>query len=545
MASQTLRTPLNTRPQRAIAPRPPNLEATNAAADSVHALVSVGNISHDALCNFCSCSTTVTLSDLTSFLDSQTPAMRGAMQYSLLDLADTTSSEIADLASRFYDYCERDTAWKVNNPSGRTLSNISEEFPEFYQMAEIGRGNCNCKMEAWNNIRGVYPAIASNNSIKSTCTSDKATRSLWAICRFVRANKNTLQDVIKRLNQALLDRLEGVGQGRNQGISSKRILTTSDYTKAVTYASLNSVNTTAQDRCAENLYLVQNSDGIYADPEFAVHNSPPPGVQSLTIVISNRIAGGVGLRDSPAPSISNLSDFVRDMSVSSMPQYFEKRSEQLDMMGPTGRHCNTSTCSTGDLKCFAKVLQFIIDFINNLPIQAKTTAERCAILRQISVVGRLGGQNNKKICYKHTQRLATALGMMTNTATWNELLSQIETMMAGKDSEGSLEALQTNVRHFHWWRKGCCPAVDSDALGVFCTFLRRVPFRHNVFARPFRFTEAYAVKIARAMGLTQAHYDKALHGNYGSLKCNSMVDYLTQSRLLALIRVEFHMYHWH
>lgn len=181
----------------------------------MHALISVGNISHDALRNFYSRSTTVTLSDLISFLDRQPAATRGAMQYSLLELADTSSSEIADLASRFYDYCERDTTWKNNNPSGRTLTGIAEDFPKFYQIAEIGRGNRNRKKEAWDNIRGVYPTIANNSSIKSTCTSDKATRSLWTICRNVRGNKNTPQDVIKRLNQALLDRLEGVGQNRN------------------------------------------------------------------------------------------------------------------------------------------------------------------------------------------------------------------------------------------------------------------------------------------------------------------------------------------
>jgi hypothetical protein len=545
MASQTPRTPRNPPTRRAIAPRPTNLEATNSAGDSVHALVAVGSISHDALRNFCSRSTTVTLEDLIAFLNKQTPAVRGAMQYSLLELADAASSEIANLASRFYDYYDRDTAWKNNNPSGRTLTSLSEDFPEFHQLAELGKATRNRKKEAWDGIQTVYPTIASNRSIKSTCTSDKATRSLWAVCRNVRANKNTPGDVIKRLNQALLDRLEGVGQNRNQGVSSKRILLTCDYNKAATYGTLNSVSSTNQDRRAQDLYLVQNSDGIYADPEFAVHSSPPPGVKSPSIVVSSRIAGGVGLRDSPAPSISSLSDFVRNMSVSSTPQPPESRTERLDMMGPTGRHRNTSTCSSGDLKCFAKVPQFIIDYINNLPIQAKTTAERCAILRQISVVGRLGGQNNKKLCWKHTQRLGAALGMMTNSSTWDELLSRIETMMPGKDSEGALEALQTNVRHFNWWRKGCRPAVEGDTLGVYRLFPGRVPFRREVFAGPFRFTEAYAVKIAMAMGMKKELYTTGLRGDYGNVRSNNMMDYLKQSGLLALMRVEFHMYHWH
>jgi hypothetical protein len=215
MASQTPRTPRNPLTRRAIALRPTNLKATNSAGDSVHALVAVSSISHDALRNFCSRSTTVTLEDLIAFLNKQTPAVRSAMQYSLLELADAASSEIANLASRFYDYYDRDTAWKNNNPSGRTLTSLSEDFPKFYQLAELGKATRNRKKEAWDGIQTVYPTIASNRSIKSICTSDKATRSLWAVCRNVRANKNTLGDVIKRLNQALLDRLEGVGQNRN------------------------------------------------------------------------------------------------------------------------------------------------------------------------------------------------------------------------------------------------------------------------------------------------------------------------------------------
>jgi hypothetical protein len=96
-------------------------------------------------------------------------------------------------------------------------------------------------------------------------------------------------------------------------------------------------------------------------------------------------------------------------------------------------------------------------------------------------------------------------------------------MMPGEDSEGTLEALRTDSRHFSWWRKGCRPAVEGDTLGVYCSFARPFPFRTEVFATPFKFTEMYAVKIALAIGLSKENYENGLRGDHGNLKSNMMV----------------------
>jgi hypothetical protein len=53
------------------------------------------------------------------------------------------------------------------------------------------------------------------------------------------------------------------------------------------------------------------------------------------------------------------------------------------------------------------------------------------------------------------------------------------------------------------------------------------------------------MKIAMAIGMKKELYTTGLRGDYGNVRSNNMMDYLKQSGLLALMRVEFHMYHWH
>jgi hypothetical protein len=51
-----------------------------------------------------------------------------------------------------------------------------------------------------------------------------------------------VKEVLKCLNQALLERLVGASTSINQGVSNKRTLLTTDYNKAANFTYLNNVS---------------------------------------------------------------------------------------------------------------------------------------------------------------------------------------------------------------------------------------------------------------------------------------------------------------
>jgi hypothetical protein len=249
-------------------------EPGNNAGDSISALVSIGSITNTALQQFCSGNSSLTLQQLISFLNGRGRQERGVMQHNILTLADEAASDVADLASRFYDYCQTDGSWKTSNLAGRTLQEIDTEFPEFAAVAQAGKKTRDRKAESWNHISQVYSDIANNKSIKVTCTSDRACRSLLQLVRKVKSEGMTtnrsVKEVLKRLNQALLERLVGAGTSVNQGVSNKRTLLTADYNKAANFAHLNNVSKASQDAKAREFHLIENSDSLYSDPKFTI-----------------------------------------------------------------------------------------------------------------------------------------------------------------------------------------------------------------------------------------------------------------------------------
>jgi hypothetical protein len=107
----------------------------------------------------------------------------------------------------------------------------------------------------------VYSDIANNKSIKVTCISDRACRSLLQLMRKVKSEGMTtnqsVKEVLKRLNQALLERLVGAGTSINQGVSNKRTLLTADYNKVANFAHLNNVSKASQDAKAREFHLIE------------------------------------------------------------------------------------------------------------------------------------------------------------------------------------------------------------------------------------------------------------------------------------------------
>jgi len=183
------------------------------------------------------------------------------------------------------------------------------------------------------------------------------------------------------------------------------------------------------------------------------------------IVINRGVAGGLGVVGTPisrsqpvsqSTSMSNLTDYVRNMSVG--PSSVASTSvagtptpttvaQFVANLGATGADRNTSSCTKGEFKCHAQVPQYIVDYINNLPVAASGTSERCAMLKTLSVIGTVS-RSNKKICYNHTRKFAGSFGLLTNGKNWAELLDLIQAMMPGKNSTRVLEALQMSDEHF-------------------------------------------------------------------------------------------------
>ena len=136
---------------------------------------------------------------------------------------------------------------------------------------------------------------------------------------------------------------------------------------------------------------------------------------------------------------------------------------------------------------------------------------------------------NLTICYQHTQKLGSLIGLQTKGLTQAQLLRRVE---AFYENRGDTTKLTMGKDTWNWFRKGSRPHRPADDLGHY-------RFLHQIVPPP---TPSGTV-------LDSWLKKKTRKGNWkgdGSVILGGFFDFIVKNdRLLALVHQEFEMYDYH